>query len=163
MDKRPTLYMLIGLPGSGKSTYVQKHGDGCVVLSTDDIIEEIALKRGRTYNEVFKESIDYATREMNRRAAAAFLGNFDVIWDQTNLSRKQRMKKLVGVPSHYQRVAIVFPVGLEEATMNVWYERLASRRDKTIPFGVLDTMLDSFSWPSYEEGFNELRTYDEND
>lgn len=57
--------VLVGLPGSGKSTFVRNvFGDdpsGVFIYSTDDYIEEYAANRSMTYNEAFKDTINYAT------------------------------------------------------------------------------------------------------
>ena len=55
-----TVYVLIGLPGSGKSTFRDKHIAAnptieFVTCSTDDLIEEFAAKEGITYDQAFKK------------------------------------------------------------------------------------------------------------
>ena len=56
------LYMLIGVPGSGKSTWInnQDWSKDCALISTDKLIEIEATRLGKTYNDVFKNYIKKA-------------------------------------------------------------------------------------------------------
>ena len=51
-----TVYMLVGVPASGKSTWVsnQKFED-VIIASSDAYIDTVAAKSGKTYNEVRSE------------------------------------------------------------------------------------------------------------
>ena len=158
MSNDPVLWMLVGVPGSGKSTWitskfdhVEVHDDICVA-STDDYIDVYARKNNSTYDEVFKEYIKTAEKLMYGCVKNAVEGNCDIIWDQTNLTRKTRAKKLIMIPDRYRKVAVVFPTPeLEELG-----RRLASRPGKTIPKHVMDSMIASFQYPEYDEGFDEI-------
>jgi len=57
------LYMLVGVPGSGKSTWVanQKFEDA-IIASSDAYIDTVAAKSGKTYNEIFSRAIGYAQK-----------------------------------------------------------------------------------------------------
>ena len=68
----PTIYMLIGVPASGKSTWVEQNKGNALVISTDNLIEAYAANLGKTYNEVFKEQIKIATKIALEHAEAAF-------------------------------------------------------------------------------------------
>jgi glycopeptide antibiotics resistance protein len=60
------LYVLIGVPGSGKSTWIknQKWTDTCVIVSTDEFVEEYAKSVGKTYSEVFNDYMSTAVSLM---------------------------------------------------------------------------------------------------
>lgn len=147
---KPTVYMLIGLPGSGKSTWTNnyKSDKTIITLSTDDVIALRAELRGVTYDEAFADSIEYATKLVARWADECRQHDTDVIWDQTNLTKASRAKKLRQLPNH-RKVAVVFLA--DEATLK---ERRANRPGKTIPQHVLRTM--KLELPSTEEGFDEI-------
>ena len=147
----PKLYMLIGVPASGKSTWREQHTDAAVI-STDDILEQTAVASGRTYNEVFKENIKFATEIANARAKHAFAIGEDVIWDQTNITKKSRKSKLAMVPEHYEKIAVVF-LTPEDAE---WQRRL-DRPGKSIPQNILMGMRDSMQFPDPEEGFDKIQ------
>lgn len=146
----PTMYMLIGVPASGKSTWVKSRGKDMLVISSDDLIEEYAKSQDKTYNEVFKGQIKIATKIMLEHAEAAFAANQDVIWDQTNITKKSRASKLAMVPPHYQKIAVFFATPNEEE----WQRRLNSRPGKSIPDHVLDGMVEMLEMPDHTEGWN---------
>ena len=147
-------YMLIGVPASGKSTWREQYTGDAAVISTDDILEQTASASGRTYNEVFKENIKFATEIANARAKHAFATDEDVIWDQTNLTPKSRKPKLALVPDNYEKIAVCFPTPDEEE----WQRRLDSRPGKSIPQHILMGMRDSMKLPTEDdnEGFDTI-------
>lgn len=149
----PKLYMLIGVPGSGKSTWLRTMGlDTLVVLSTDDKIEAAAAAQGKTYNDVFKSEITAAEKQMYKDAETAFAADCDVIWDQTNITAKTRSKKLRIVPEHYDVVAVYF-----ETPNDVELQRrLANRPGKTIPANIVMGMKSQLEEPKHSEGFVEI-------
>ena len=146
----PTMYMLIGVPASGKSTWVEKHKGDALVISTDNLIEIYAADNGKTYNDVFKEQIKIATKIAMEHAEAAFAAGQDVIWDQTNITKKSRKGKLAMVPEHYRKTAVFFATPLEEE----WQRRLNSRPGKSIPAHILDSMVEMLEMPDASEGWN---------
>lgn len=156
----PTCYMMVGLPASGKSTRVQDMtfmNLDVFVYSTDRLIEEAAERQGITYDEAFEDNIKAATRSMDEMLIVAIQYNQDIIWDQTNLTRKSRAKKLARIPAHYRKVAEVLP----ELPFTEWEKRLNSRPGKTIPTHILSNMYSSFEPPSVDEGFDEVYTVGE--
>ena len=148
-----TLYMLVGIPGSGKSTWAnnQSWAKNCVYLSSDKLIEEYATSVGKTYNEVFNEYVKTATQLLTKRAITANVSETDAIWDQTNMSIKSRKDKLKLFPC-YKKIAVVFskPDDAELA------RRLANRPGKHISDNVITSMINNFQMPTTEEGFDEI-------
>lgn len=146
----PVLYMLIGVPGSGKSTWIKNNKHDAVVISTDDYVERAAEKQGKTYSEVFKDVIGFATDQMEKDIIQAVRNERDIIWDQTNLTAKSRKAKLAKIPDDYHKVAVFFPVPKDLR------DRLASRPGKTIPEPVVLSMINQLQPPTKEEGFDEI-------
>ena len=150
----PECVMLCGIPTCGKSTYVKKlqslnYWKDAVVLSTDNYIEKQAQRMGLTYNQIFDDVIDDATRELELEFNMAKDKGKDIIWDQTNLSIKSRKKKLSKLPSYYRRDAVYFEITLEEAL-----KRNECREGKFIPKSILHRMYHQFEFPTLEEGFD---------
>ena len=148
----PTMYMLIGVPASGKSTWVEKNKGDALVISTDNLIEIYAADNGKTYNDVFKEQIKIATKIAMEHAEAAFAAGQDVIWDQTNITKKSRKGKLAMVPEHYRKTAVFFATPLEEE----WQRRLNGRQGKSIPAHILDSMVEMLEMPEQDEGWSVI-------
>lgn len=153
----PKLYMLIGVPGSGKSTWYSKFvaestkgPHNLCYASTDYLIELTAKLQRKTYDDVFHASIKDAEKAMYELVMEAVKDGSDIIWDQTNLNRKARAKKLIMIPDHYEKIAIFFP------TPDDLDQRLANRPGKTIPYHVMKSMLSSLEYPQHDEGFDVI-------
>jgi len=149
----PKCYQLIGVPGSGKSTWVahQEWADKCAYISTDTWVEDYARDMGKTYNEVFKEYMPEAIDMMINDVVKARGMDKDIIWDQTSTTVKSRKKKFNMLPG-YEHIAVVFRTPESEELA----KRLASRPGKNIPDYVVRTMIDGFEMPTLAEGFIEI-------
>lgn len=148
------IFMLIGVPGSGKSTWIknQKFDKSIVIASTDNHIEEYAKSVAKTYNEVFRDFVDQANTLMNKDIESAVSKNLDIVWDQTNTTSTARRKKLRKIPQHYERIAVVFATPIHEELQL----RLSSRPDKHIPAAIMNTMIANFQNPTLDEGFSSI-------
>ena len=149
----PKCYQLIGVPGSGKSTWIKNQvwALGLPVVSTDNFVEAHAYKEGKTYNEVFKDYMPIAVRLMANQALICQANNLDLIWDQTSTTVNSRRKKFNTLPQ-YEHIAVVFKTPEPEELAR----RLASRPGKNIPDNVMRSMIDGFEMPTLDEGFTEI-------
>jgi predicted kinase len=149
----PKLYMLIGVPGSGKSTWIanQDWTKDIPIVSSDKFIDEHAAKEGKTYNEVFADYVKIATRLMDNQVLICKANNTDIIWDQTNTSVKSRKAKLDKLEG-YEKIAVVFRTPEKEELD----KRLAQRVGKHIPANVMESMIANLQEPTEEEGFKEI-------
>lgn len=140
----PTFFMMVGLPASGKSTkakYMRDVYKGSVLVSTDSIRREVFKdEKDQTHNvEVFKIA--------QQRIREALLEDRDVIFDATNLKRKQRMGILKSLPK-CRREALV---------MATPYETCLERnrdRGRVVPEEVIKKMYFGYQPPHYAEGFD---------
>ena len=150
---RPTLYVLVGVPGSGKTSWVknQKWASDCAYVSTDKWIEAYALDAGKTYSEVFEDRMPMAVNMMCEDVYDAEACDKDIIWDQTSTSVSTRAKKIKMLPDYY-KIAVVFKTPSEEELKR----RLASRPGKNIPWDVMERMIGNWEEPTLEEGFDEI-------
>ena len=149
----PKCYQLVGVPGSGKSTWIknQDWALGLTVVSTDNFVDDYAKKQGKTYSEVFDEYMPTAVDLMAKVVVHAREHGHDVIWDQTSTTVKSRKRKFNMLPN-YEHIAVVFKTPEKEELER----RLASRPGKNIPDHVMRSMIENFDMPTEEEGFKEI-------
>ena len=149
----PKCYQLIGVPGSGKSTWVaeQDWALTCAHISTDKWVEIYAKEVGRTYSEVFTDFMPTAVDLMAKEVVAAREMNRYIIWDQTSTTVKSRARKFNMLPD-YEHIAIVFKTPEHKELMR----RLMSRPGKEIPDHIIASMIASWEDPTEEEGFKEI-------
>jgi predicted kinase len=151
--KMPKCYQLVGVPASGKSSWVnnQDWAKDCVVVSTDHFVEIYAKQVGKTYSEVFNDFMPTAVDMMAKEVIIARELGKDIIWDQTSTTVKSRARKFNMLPD-YEHIAVVF----ETPSRIELKRRLDSRPGKEIPDAVIEGMLASFEMPTEEEGFKEI-------
>lgn len=92
------LYILVGLPGCGKSSLVRAEAqENDVVLSSDELRVEMYGFEDQTHNgEVFQE--------MNKRTREAGKAGKTVWYDATNINRKRR----VALANEMKNIFLVF-------------------------------------------------------
>lgn len=161
-----TLMVMVGLPGSGKSTYVDQanfarlHVDESneerfyMVLSTDDYIEEKAKELGSTYTEVFQDYIKEAEANLKDRLKEALDNGYNIVWDQTNLRKKKRASILNSITSDYKKIAVEFITPIEEIMKR--NKDRAAATGKFIAEHIINSMNESRERVTKDEGFDDI-------
>lgn len=152
------VFMLIGPPCSGKSTWTKAHFAAAErpahVASTDDILEEYAAADGVSYSEAWTRHFKVADQEMFSRFRDAMAAGQDIIIDRTNMRAKVRRKFLSQISrKNYRIVAVIF-----EVPRDVLSARLISRAQETgkyIPDEVVTNMLETYQPPEPAD-FDEI-------
>ena len=152
--ERPTAVILVGLPASGKTHYIQhvllaQYPDA-VVLSTDAYIERFAKKLHATYSEIFDRCMPAAIRLMMRAHRRAYAKKQNIIWDQTSLTVNSRRKKTNALRG-YDLIAVVL-----DTADTLIEQRITQRPGKTIPAQVLRQMRASYVKPTFSEGYTQI-------
>jgi predicted kinase len=147
--------ILIGIPGTGKSTYADKQKD-FTIISRDAIIEKFAKENNLTYTEAFgKINQAHVDEWFWADLINACQNRKDIIIDRTNTSKKVRRGLISGLVEYrYTIEAVVFVVPEPELK-----KRLQDRAQKTgkfIPDHVLKNMAAKYETPSKEEGFDKI-------
>ena len=143
------MYMVIGAPGCGKSTYIQNHlKENEIVISRDKIrfsmlkdTDEYFSKEKEVYNEFIKQ-ID-----------AAITADVDFYVDQTSLNAAARNKlfsRLKKKPNEI--IGIFFTTPLDTIL-----QRNAQRTGRAlVPKDAVINMFNSLTRPTIAEGFTQI-------
>lgn len=153
----PELIMLCGIPTSGKTTWIKNQKQTIdflndhKVISTDNIIEDYANINNTSYNDIFGDFIETASSIMEDELVMSIENKKSIIWDQTNLTKKTRARKLNKIPKEYKKIAVWFNISLDEALI-----RNQNRPGKVIPENILKKMHFQFTIPKISEGFDSI-------
>jgi predicted kinase len=145
---KPKLILLCGVPGSGKTTYAKDYverNSNTIHLSSDAIRKELYGDESIQGNpgEVFTL--------MQKRAIEALNNGIDVIYDATNITRKDR-SGIIGVCPKFAKIEChIVWAPIEECI-----ER-DSKRGRTVGKEVIDKMLKRFQAPYYDEDIDDIK------
>lgn len=156
--------MLVGIPGCGKSTYAQNLAEryNYTWISSDKIREELYG------SEEIQGNPKDVFAKMHERTINALNEGKDVVYDATNIKRKDRMN-LLDVIKRNVKKDIFLVCSYFAVDPNICKER-NSKRERVVPEKIIDKMLKSFEVPVFNEGWdyiinntkrNEAYTYDE--
>lgn len=137
---------ICGIPGSGKTTYAEKMKNSYTYhLSSDSIRKELYG------DESIQENPSDVFALMQDRAIMLLNNGFNVIYDATNITRKDRASIIAKCPKVAQiECHIVW------APIETCIERDATR-ERTVGKEVIDRMLKRFQAPYYDEGIDEIK------
>lgn len=154
MGKKPFVILLIGVPLSGKTTFIRKNYPNTKVISRDDLVMEVYGSDDYTsaFKEVDQKEVDSL---LDLRLKEVNINKENVIVDMTNMTVSRRAKTLNYFSDEYYKAAIIFKVlEMEE------YERRNNERNikenKWIPLFVIENMLNSYQEPTLDEGFDKI-------
>lgn len=152
---RPEVVFLIGLPGSGKSTYIKGQREALkkfrkyAICSTDNYIETVAAINGKKYHEVFAETYPDAEKNFFEHIKAATENKVSMFIDRTNCSAEDRQQILKLIPPNYRKRAIIFHVPQDELKKRL-YKR-SEMTGKFIPDEALQKIVDKYEHPTNSE------------
>ena len=137
---------LIGLPASGKSTYIKENFENVSVLSRDELIEDIAEDLNLTYlecyNRMSKERHQFVDEEIDTIRQKYVKNKENFVIDMASLSRKSRRRHLANIPDSYNKKAIVLLTDMETLVNRL--KKRAKETGKNIPEHVIFNMMKSF-------------------
>ena len=151
---KPKLIILCGIPGSGKTTYARDYMErnpNSLHLSSDTTRKELYGDESIQGNPAEVFSL------MQKRAVEALNNGYDVLYDATNITRKDRAS-IIGICPKFAKIEchIIW------APIETCIERDASR-DRTVGKEVIDRMLKRFQAVYYDEGIDDIKIVLPND
>ena len=144
------LVVTVGLPGSGKTSWVddfigENQGKVIDVISSDKIREEV-------FNDIEDQNHNGEVFDlMKRRTKESLSQGHIAIYEATNISSKRRRALLKELNKYYDKAICLFK-----------YKRLSAcqidneERDREVPSDVIDRMYRNFEIPHKNEGFDEI-------
>ena len=157
-EVKQNLYVMVGIPGSGKSTYAKKNFTDAKYVSRDEIRFSLLDDNDEYFSKEDKVFIQF-TNEINKGLAEGK----DVVADATHLTPKSRAKLFSHLRFDTEKVRVI--AVYMETPFRVCSERNRERiveNPKTyVPKNVLMTMEKNFIKPNFTEChgmFDEIRT-----
>lgn len=143
----PKFMMLVGLPGSGKSTWAQNY---LTEYANTEIISSDEIRKELFNDENSQEDNNRVFHEMEIRTLEYLNRGTNVIYDATNIVRKRRKVLLDKLP-----IWVVKQAHVIWAPIDVCIERDSSR-NRTVGKDVIWKMIKSYQPPFFDEGFDRI-------
>lgn len=141
------LIIMVGLPGSGKNTYIRDHLSDYTIISSDDIRVELYGFEDQTRNkEVFNL--------MRERTKEALKSGQSVVYNATNLSAKRRKALANEMKKYCTEIEIVYL----DCSLSILLLRNEFREERHIDENKLILMYNLFKVDFSEYPYN-LITY----
>ncbi len=145
---RPTFIMLVGIPGSGKSTYAKEQVNEFTKHFSSD-----AIRKELYGDENCQDDPSRVFNLMQQRTIEALRNGYDVIYDATNITRKSRKAILSQLPAYVEKKCVVVWVPIDYCI------KRDSERERTVGEAVINKMLQRFEAPFYDEGFDNITVH----
>jgi predicted kinase len=151
LGRPPRLYILTGLPGSGKTTFARRELAAAVRISLDDLrLMMSGVAYEPRYEPMVAAAADAMLEALLARAAAE---RFDIVFDATNVTRRWRARAIAQARRHgVEPHSIYFAVPLDVAVAR------NRAREQVVPEDVLRGFGDRLEPPSPDEGFAAILT-----
>lgn len=146
------LHMMVGVQGSGKSTFIKKNFSKLHLISTDAYIERMSGHTGLTYSQLFQDNYEDARKYMHTKLNILTKNCIHFVWDQMNLTRKTRAAALSKIPKVYEKFVYYF----EPPPLDILEARIKSRIGKNIPMEHVIESIESLEIPKLDEGFTKI-------
>lgn len=142
---------MIGISGSGKSTWIQNNIPHYKVVGVDKFFDA----KKSNYDHIMYEKVIEKFHIKALAEMKEYINNVDnvdnVVIDMTNVSKEMRRKKMCQFPvTKYHKKAVVFLTSMEKLM-----SQNKNREGKNIPIEVINNQIMNFELPSYDE-FDEI-------
>lgn len=145
-----TIYLVIGFPGSGKSTWSRekaKSNKSTLIINRDSI--RTMIKGTYTYDE----ELEPLVVKMSVSCLNDICDGRDVIIDETNLTKERRKEWLSHCSKFDRKVFVWFPETVKNLDRRMNESRGVSRERWQV---IIDDMKKIFEIPALDEGVNDV-------
>lgn len=149
------MIMLVGLPGSGKTTFSMfSTRPDWVKVSVDEVVEHYATEFGKNFQETYDFFLERANKDMRKLFQDSVSAQKDMVVDLYNLTKKDREFFLNTAGTNYKRICINFRGDLD--TLQARLDARARQGGKLVTREKLEEMSAKFQEPSLDEGFDSI-------
>lgn len=145
---KPVFIMMVGLPGSGKSTEALKLAEehNAAIFSSDSLREEL-------FGDVNHQTDNTKLfEELHRRIKDCLREGKSAIYDATNINYKRRMAFINELSNiHCNKLCVVMAVPYEECL------KRNAERERKVPEHVIERMYRNFNIPYWYEGWDDIQ------
>ena len=144
----PKVYVMLGIAGSGKSTWIQENHPELPVISRDIIREELGYVKHGEKAKLGKKEESKVSEAFMQKAIKCLENGEDIIIDNLNLTKRYRdayHKDFLRFAPYYEYVYVEAPT----------IEDNVARRNGQIPKPEIYRMLDNMEFPEPHE-YNKL-------
>lgn len=146
---RPKLWVMCGLPGSGKSYKAQQLATECdaTIFSSDTLREEMFSD---VNDQEHNQELFVA---LHRMIKDCLINGGNAVYDACNISYKRRMaflRELKNIPC--EKICVLVATPYEECLGRcVW------RKEREVPLSVVQRMFFNFNIPYWYEGWDDIQ------
>ena len=147
--EQPTLYVMVGVPGSGKTTYVRRNLRDALRISLDDLR---LMFSGKTFDAQIEPAVAIAGDAiLDALVGSAASLKRDIVFDATNVSRSRRARLIELARRHgLSPIAIFINCPLTEA------QSRNQQRAVPVPAPVVKQFGQRLEPPTIDEGFVDV-------
>lgn len=142
------IYLMIGAPGAGKSSYCEKELHGLEIISCDRLREE-AFGDRRSYE--IREVIKYRIKELV--IAKVIDLQDDIVLDTTYFNEKQEREFLFSLGKNVSINAIFVKSTLERCLK----QNKIRAHNRVVPDEMVEILFGRVCPPDYAEGFSSIK------
>ena len=151
-SKGPEAIIMMGIPGSGKNTYIKNNFPGMPCVSIDDI------RKARGFDRNDSTEMGHAIQETKEEMKKLMRTSAPFVYNATNLTKDMRSKVLSSIhewknPRYKTRI-----IYLEVPYVEIL--RRNSEREWKVPEDVINKMMNRIELPGYDEAHSiELKIF----
>ncbi|MDP4177112.1 MAG: AAA family ATPase [Bacillota bacterium] len=137
-NRKFEVIIMVGLPLSGKDTYINNNFKKLKVISLDDIREELKISSNKDFGQVAAVAFSRAKELLRKREG--------FVWNATNLRRENRQKLIRLFNSYEAKIKFIY--------LEIPYKELISRsklRERYVPIEAINKMIKNMDMLEGEE------------